>query len=365
MAILERLKTFFRREPALVAVEGVEKPRPGRVRGAVDLVVILDGTMSTLAAGMETNAGLIFRLLSEEGPRAHRAVYYEPGLQWKDWKTFPAVAQGRGISRQIRRAYGWLASRYRPGDRIWLFGYSRGAFAVRSLAGVIDRVGLLQREAATERNVTIAWRHYRRVEETTVMRAFRRRFCHETVSIEMVGVFDTVKALGIRLPLLWMLSEARNAFHDHRLGGTIRHGFHALALDETRAAYAPILWDCPVDRPVHVEQMWFRGSHGDVGGQIGGRTASRPLSNIPLVWMLERAEAVGLCLPEGWRARFPCNPAAPMVGNWRGLGALFLYRRRRPVGRDRSEAIHPTALSAGRRRWLPAAPGVPPGPPAV
>lgn len=68
---------------------------------------------------------------------------------------------GPGINRQIRRAYGYLASRYRPGDRIFLFGYSRGAFAVRSLAGIMDRVGLLRADQATERNVQLAYRHYR------------------------------------------------------------------------------------------------------------------------------------------------------------------------------------------------------------
>ncbi len=88
-------------------------------------------------------------------------VRYEPGIQWRDWKGTLDVIEGRGINRQIRRVYGLLASRYRPGDRIWLFGYSRGAYAVRALAGLIDRVGLLRAEAATERNITLAYRHYR------------------------------------------------------------------------------------------------------------------------------------------------------------------------------------------------------------
>jgi hypothetical protein len=126
----------------------------------------------------------------------------------------------------------------------------------------------------------------------------------------------------------------------------VRHGFHALAMDETRAAYAPVLWECPADWEGNVEQMWFRGAHGDVGGQIGTFGKARPLSNIPLVWMLDRAESAGLMLPEGWRARYPCDPSAPMAGSWRGWGAVFLLRRRRAVGRDRSERVHPTAMPA-------------------
>ena len=73
---------------------------------------------------------------------------------------------------------------------------------------------------------------------------------------------------------------------------------------------------------------------------------ARPLSNIPLVWMLERAEICGLPLPRDWRARFPCDANAPMVGTWRQWGKIFLHRRRRIVGRDPSESIHPTARDA-------------------
>lgn len=308
--------------------------------------MILDGTLSSLKPGEESNAALAWRLLSEGGPRAHRTVYYQPGLQWQNWGDVWTVAQGRGLGRQIRRAYGWLASHYRPGDRIWLFGYSRGAFAVRSLAGVIDRVGLLRQDEATHRNVRQAWRHYRIAPDAPVARAFAERFCHPVAPIEMVGVWDTVKALGVRLPLLWLLAEGKTRFHNHQLGRSIRRGCHALALDETRAVFTPILWDCPPEWPGQVDQVWFRGAHGDVGGQIGRHDWARPLSNIPLVWMLDRAEDAGLALPEGWRDRFPCDPQAPMVGTWRGFGAVFLLRRRRKVGRDRSESVHPTARRA-------------------
>ena len=100
--------------------------------------------MSSLLPGRETNAGLTFRLLREGGRIQRMSLYYEPGIQWTSWTQARDVIQGRGMNRQIRRAYGFLASRYRPGDRIFLFGYSRGAYAVRSLAGVIDRVGLIR-----------------------------------------------------------------------------------------------------------------------------------------------------------------------------------------------------------------------------
>jgi uncharacterized protein (DUF2235 family) len=328
-----------------------QTPRP--VRGRVDHVIIIDGTMSSLEPGWETNAGLAYKLFREV-QHSGMSIRYEAGVQWQAWRHTIDVIEGRGINRQIRRVYGFLASRYRPGDRIFLFGYSRGAYAVRSLAGVIDRVGLLRADHATERNVEIAYRHYRRGTNGAAHRAFVKRFCHEDAAVEMVGVWDTVKALGFRAPVLWRLSEDRHAFHNHALGPAIRRGYHALALHETREAYSPVLWTSPDDWSGHMEQVWFRGTHGDVGGQLSGFDAARPLANIPLVWMLGKAEACGLELPEGWRARFPCDPDAPSVGSMRGWGKLFVLRKRRVVGNDPSEALHPTAerpAVPGRFAW--------------
>lgn len=324
------------------------------VRGRVDHVVILDGTLSSLDTGYETNAGLTFRLLSEVTPKRRVSIYYEAGIQWQGWRRINDLIQGRGINRQIRRAYGFLASRYRPGDRIFLFGYSRGAYAVRSLAGIIDQVGLLAAEHATVRNITQAYRHYQLTPGTDAARAFAAAHCHAGVEVEMIGAWDTVKALGLRFPLLWMLTEPKHAFHNHHLGSRVRHGFHALALHETRAAFAPVLWDSPAEESDRIEQVWFRGAHGDIGGQLGNHQVARPLANIPLVWMLERAEALDLPLPPGWRERFPCSPDAPMLGTWTDFGKLFLFRSRRAVGADRSEALHPTVAEVKpTRRRIP------------
>ena len=333
----------------------------GPVRPRYDHVILLDGTMSSLEQGEETNVGLIWKLLRDM-PRdpARHMVYYEAGVQWRSWRHVGDVALGRGINRQIRRAYGWLATRYRPGDRIFLIGYSRGAYAVRSLAGVIDQVGLLRHDEATERNIRQAFRHYEQPGDSPASRTFAGLYCHASAEIEMVGAFDTVKALGLRLPLLWMLTEPQHAFHNHRLGPAIRHGFHALALDETRAVFAPVLWDCPEGWTGRVEQVWFRGAHGDVGGQLGGFHKARPLSNIPLVWMLGEAERCGLLLPEGWRARFEVDPEAPSVGCWRGIGKMFMLRGPRKVGTDPSERLHPTAQLSPRARRLRLPGGVTP-----
>lgn len=310
--------------------------------GPRDLVIILDGTLARLDEGCETNAGLVYRLLCKSYPdQSGRLLYYEEGIQWQGWLRIWDVITGRGINRQIMRAYGWLASHYRPGDRIFFFGYSRGAYAVRSLAGLIDRVGLLRRDAAIERHIRQAYRLYQSFDaDSSAIKQFSKHYCHEKTPIEMVGVWDTVKALGVWLPGLWMISSPAHCFHNHHLGPSIRHGFHALALDETRVAFKPVLWACPNDWDGHVEQMWFRGAHPDIGGHVGERRDARPLSNIPLVWMLERAQRCGLELECGWRREFSYDSYAPMVGTWRGWGKLFLLRRARKVGEDQSENIH-------------------------
>ncbi|XDA96939.1 DUF2235 domain-containing protein [Sulfitobacter sp. LCG007] len=321
----------------------------GPRRGAVIHVIILDGTLSSLEAGMETNAGLAYRLCREMGSQL--SIYYEPGMQWQDWRSAHDLFVGHGINRIIRRAYGYLASRYRPGDRIFMFGYSRGAYAVRSLAGMIDLVGLLKAEQATERNVRDVFRHYQGDPGSRTARVFARARCIRDVPIEMIGVWDTVKSLGLNLPVLWRFSTPKYNFHNHEISNNVRAGYQALALDETRVIYAPVLWKSSDRREGKLEQLWFPGTHGDVGGQINACQEARPLSNISLVWMLEKAEGCGLPLPAGWRQRYPTDPTAPSIGRNRGYGKFFISRRARVPGADRSERLHESV--AVRRAMQP------------
>ncbi len=334
MPLRDWLFGLFGRKPR------TETGQPRDIRGPATHVIILDGTMSSLRRGFETHAGLAYKLLNEVGHGANLTVYYEAGVQWRDWRQTPDVAAGRGINRQIRRAYGVLASRYHPGDKIILMGYSRGAYAVRSLAGVVDMVGLVKSDHATERAVQTAYRHYEAGATSDAAAAFWKEYCHPEIAIEAVGVWDTVKSLGMVAPVLWRLSAARHAFHNHRLGHVVRHGFHALALNETRVAYKPVMWATDPNWHGHLEQVWFRGTHGDIGGQLNGYEPARPLANIPLVWMLERLEECELPLPDGWRDRFVQDAAAPSVGTWRGWGKIFVTRRKRIVGADPSERLH-------------------------
>lgn len=321
------------------------------IRQSVTHVVLMDGTFASLADGRRSSIGRIHRMLSGglgpvPGPRLR--IYYGLGQQWNRWRTLPELAMGRTLERRIVDCYGWLASGYQPGDQIYLIGYSRGAFAVRSLAGMISRVGLLRAEEATERNTRTAWAYYRHNRSVRGLAVFREKLCQPEAPIRMLGCFDTVMALGVRLPLLWMLTEPRFRFHDAHLTASVEHGFHALALDETRAAFAPILWD-DSNAAGRVEQMWFRGAHSDIGGQLRGLEFARPLANVPLVWMLDRAESVGLPLPQGWRDSLHCDPDAPPIGSWRFWGKAFLARAPRLVGHYETESLHSSVDAADYR----------------
>lgn len=312
--------------------------RPARTH-----VVIFDGTLSSLAPGVKTNAGILYTLLRKQAD-GHVRVHYAPGIQWRGWRKLRNVAAGTGTNRRIKRAYRWLARNWQPGDRVFLFGYSRGAYGVRSLAGVIDLHGLMRADHASRGNVDRLYRYYCEGRDPKSATRFSKRYCWPkgAVQIEMIGVWDTVKALGLRAPVVWRWLPNETEFHSDDLSEIVGAGYQALAHAERRVAFSPVLWRCPPGFQGHVEQVWFPGAHADVGGQVARRPAARGLSNLALGWMLGKAEGHGLALPEDWREDYPPDPTAPSVGMDFGFGWLFRNRRKRTVGEDPSERVHPS-----------------------
>jgi len=307
-------------------------------------IVIVDGTLSRLDEGFESNAGLLYKLLQETAPQGQISVFYDQGIHGAGLRKWLNAATGIGINKTICAAYTHLSRHYKPGDKIMLFGYSRGAYAVRSLAGMIGHVGLLRAKEYTPKRNRAAFRYYETGRFDKKAQQFCTGYCHRNVEIELVGVWDTVKALGLPYPILSRFAPMATEFHDHHLSPMIRNAFQALALDENRAAYKPILWDCVPNWRGRAEQLWFAGAHADVGGQVEAFTQARPLSNIPLIWMLEKAEHCGLNLPEHWKTRFPTDPAAPMYSASRGLSRLFLFRKRRNACLTPFDHLHHSVL---------------------
>ena len=346
MALWRWVSTRFLRDR-----KSKKMPERRLVDEALTHVIILDGTMSRLEPGYQSHARMAYDLLKAANSKGV-FLHYQRGLQFKDrsYASAMAVLAGRGIDLQIQQAYGALASRYRPGDKIFLLGYSRGAYAVRSLGGIIDRVGLLTREHATQRNVNMAYRLYRNGSVSEIAQCFIREKCHHSTQITAIGVWDTVKALGIRVPLIWRIFAGRHKFHNDQIGSSVCNGFQALALDEMRTAFKPVMWSAPPNWAGSLEQKWFRGNHSDIGGQTFGASISRPLSNIPFVWVMQQLQSRGLLLAEGWDFEISQDVNAPSTGNWRGLQKFFLARSRREVGRYPSERIHSSVPKNGLGR---------------
>ncbi len=325
-------------------------------------VFIIDGTLSRLDDGKETNAGLVYKLLKDQ-PKL--AVGYDAGVQGRGPMKWGSVLTGYGINGSIRRGYEALACAYQPGDKIFLFGFSRGAYAVRSIAGMIAKVGLLKPEYVRKKHIRKAFRLYENCDSRKKATKFRRKFCHETIEIEMIGVWDTVKALGVPLPILSYFAPMATEFHDHALSSIIKNAFHALAADENRRAFAPIPWKCQPHWKGRLEQAWFAGAHSDVGGFVFEMPEARKLSNIPLHWMLTRAAMCGLPLPEGWQARFPTDPLAPFEGPYAGTSKLFLSRGPRQFGPPKVDYLHESLIERMKTGYQPRLSGLPSSLPAA
>jgi hypothetical protein len=231
-------------------------------------------------------------------------------------------------------------------------GYSRGAYAVRSLAGLIDGMGLLRAAQIDEETLDRVYHLYREAPDSPAARALRDARCHAHVEIAFLGVFDTVRALGIRWPILWRFAATPHPYHSHALGPSTRIARHALALDETRDAYAPVLWEVAPERAASgaVEQMWFRGAHGDVGGQLDGYTPARPLSNIPLTGCWGRPRPRACRCRSLWRTRYITDASGTGQRDTRGAGRWFVARHARKVG-----ATRPSASTPARGRRPPSA----------
>lgn len=267
------------------------------------LVCCLDGTWNTPdQEGNPTNVTEIMRALrATDDAGTHQIIFYDKGVGTGGWiNRLRGGALGRGLGDNVRDAYRFLVNNHVPGDEIFVFGFSRGAFTARSLCGLIARVGLLR----DERVVTTidAWTAYR-LPKDDPERGERIAAITEHVvpgvRIRLVGVWDTVGALGIPGNWFSWRMRKRHAFHDTTLSDHIDHAFHALAIDERRGPFVPTLWRTSVDdalpatdstgdmrRPV-VEQVWFPGVHTDIGGGY----ADNRLSRLPLQWMIGRAAA--------------------------------------------------------------------------
>ena len=266
------------------------------------LIVCCDGTWNKLDSECPTNvvrlAQAVKRTASDGVPQI---VFYDEGIGVDSNKIVGGVT-GLGIDKNIQDAYRFLSFNYDQGDEIYLFGFSRGAYTVRSLAGMIYCSGLLSRRYITKASEAYELYRNRGIKPNhEEAKSFRENYGKgngERVPITLLGCFDTVGALGIPLVPAFRKFEgqlkARYKFHDTTLNKDVENAVHAVAIDEIREVFDVTLMTKNPDAPNQkLRQVWFPGEHGCIGG---GTTAYRGLSDTVLKWMLDQISDLQLKL---------------------------------------------------------------------
>ncbi len=251
-------------------------------------------------------------------------------------------AFGVGISRNIGDAYKYLVANYDEGDELFLFGFSRGAYTARSLAGLIRNCGLLRREYADRYDD--AYKLYRRRDShsrpgAVEAQLFRKSYAHE-IRIKFIGVWDTVGALGIPVRGLRFVNRLLGLeFHDVKLSTYVDNAYQAVAIDEKRKPFMPTLWEQQSQAVGQkMEQVWFAGVHSNIGGGY----EDTGLSDIAFLWMKQKAGDVGLVFDENWIAQNVHPNALGELRNSRtGLYKLSVdYHRPIGVKLGGNESVH-------------------------
>jgi uncharacterized protein (DUF2235 family) len=326
------------------------------------LALFLDGTWNQVSDN--TNVWRFRALFSPIGSDGcEQRAYYSTGLGTKFGEKVRGGMFGSGIDDAIISAFEWLIENYQPGDEIFIFGFSRGAYTARSLSGFISKCGLLQSGAPL--GVNQLFKRFRRADAKTIRTliteqgsgdktdvsfedAWVLKFS-QAVPIRFIAVFDTVGALGVPFPVIRRLKGSAYPFLNTGLRQNNEFAFHALAVDEHRKAFRPTLWTNegatgakprPIER---TEQRWFVGAHANVGGGY----FDDPLAQLPFKWLESNAATLGLTFKDGFAAEQ--NAATAPISDsystfmW-GLYRLFTLGRvyHRPIGvppKDEGEGV--------------------------
>ena len=278
-----------------------------------NLVFCLDGTWNTPdqtdrgrivpSNVVKVSRALSGNRLSGSNPAVPQLLYYDTGVGTGRWQRFRGGMLGQGLFENVKEAYFALAEHYQPGDKLYIFGFSRGAYTARSLAGLIGLCGIPDRNKHDIKSVTeAAYQIYRitpKEQEQKEAQALEHKQTYSCIDengnamdkVWFVGVWDTVGALGIPVNALNWIGQRHHKFHEVTLGSHVAHAYHAIAIDERRRPFKPTLWvgDAPAPNQ-SVEQLWFSGVHTNIGGGY----VDTGLSDRTLLWMCAKAKAAGL-----------------------------------------------------------------------
>ncbi len=293
------------------------------------IVICADGTWNRPEEDVESDIPTnVLRLARAIQPVCAKGVPQQVFYDWGIGSSHSRMvggATGRGIHKNIMDAYRYIVQNHTADAEIFLFGFSRGAYTVRSLCGLINNCGILKRPDA--RLIQQAFDHYKKPGskfhpdgEASV--EFRARHSHPSREVRFVGVWDTVGALGIPFSLLGLF-DGKDEFYDSKLGPNVRVARHAVAIDETRRDFEPTLWE--PREGLDLQQVWFAGVHTDLGGGYAPDKQGRLASDYPLEWMVGEADAAGLAFEPHLETGLNASPEAPIHRSRR-----HIYRLRRP-----------------------------------
>lgn len=278
---------------------------------------------------VKTNVQKIFEAINEGTGDIQQVKFYGQGVGtgFSVRDRFLGGGAGVGIDRNIQDAYKFIMWNYSPGDQLYLFGFSRGAYTVRSLAGLVRNCGIMKPEYL--HLVDEAYHLYRDRTALThpdsdLMKAFKRSYGIDEVETEIkfMGVWDTVGALGI--PLRWFnWLNTKYKFHDVKLGSQVKFAYHALAIDEKRKIFEPALWELnehtnTIAGTQVCQQVWFPGVHSNVGGGF----ADSGLSDTTLLWMINRAVDTGLQIDQNFLAKIKADSAGELRSSTSGIYSI-------------------------------------------
>lgn len=316
------------------------------------IVICCDGTWNSAEQTHPTNVFKIKQLIPENPPGALRQpVYYDEGVGAGSMLSRIPGVFGYGLWENVKQAYRCLVNNFEPGDQIFLFGFSRGAYTVRSTVGMVRKCGILRPDRLDA--LDEAYEFYRESEikaDDEPALKFRRENSvpldgdpPNVPPVKFMGVWDTVGALGVP-GRLNRLTVRKHMFHDVSLSRIVENAFHALAIDEKRKDYRPTLWEQHPDAKQTLEQRWFAGVHTDIGG---GSDSSRQ-SDRALRWIIEHATKCGLVFDE---AKAPQHiPSKKDLGPiHESRNSIFLLRPlfQRPIGEGvpKNEATYLVGVS--------------------
>jgi len=319
------------------------------------IVLCCDGTWNRAdqaVAGKPCPTNVIkiaYRLCKRAPDGTEQIIYYDQGVGTGDMEDkLLGGATGAGLEQNIHDAYIFLMANYEPGDEIYIFGFSRGAFTARSIGGMIHKCGVIAREHVEQYLVAETLYHDGMVKaDDEAAKKFRSQFTIDgdnPTPVKMIGVWDTVGALGIPLRGLRAHNKEEFQFLDTDLNPAVKFAFHALAIDEHREPFVPTLWDSDPAPGQTVEQVWFPGVHSDVGGGYN----EIDLSDSPLQWMIECATRAGLAFDKAVMDKHGLHPKPEgKIHDSMTLVYRLDGKYERPIGTLKTEAVHPSAIA----RW--------------